>query len=160
MSMEWLELDQMRIRSSFSSFHCHFTVYSSFNTHSVSRMRLEWVRQSNPPNPLYRGGWGEWIVTLIPHSSYSLNESEMMHLQWKKWRWNYWMRKEWEIFLSDLDFSLPFRFHSFIFDEKKWEKSDPAYKGSENCHFGLNELNFKWRKSGGPRKFFEQRPTP
>ena len=86
-----------------SSFHPHFTVFSSFNTHSlsemsvewvrqsipyssysfnthsVSRMRIECVRQSNPPNPLCRGGWGEWIYALIPHSSYSLNESEMMH---------------------------------------------------------------------------------
>ena len=66
------------------------------------------------------------------------------------------MRKEWEIFLSDLDFSLPFRFHSFIFDEKKWEKSDPAYKGSENCHFGLNELNFNDGKAEGRGNFLNK----
>ena len=65
-----------------SSFHPHFTVFSSFNTHSLSEMSVEWVRQSIPPNPLCRGGWGEWIDALIPNSSYSLNEYGMTRFQW------------------------------------------------------------------------------
>ena len=53
-------------------------------------MKYEWVRQSNPPNPLCRGGWGGWIYALIPHSSYSLNESEMIQQHWIKWHYIIW----------------------------------------------------------------------
>ena len=50
-----------------SSFHSHFAVFSSFNTHSVSGMSVE------------------WIDTLIPNSSFSLNEREMMQQHWIEW---------------------------------------------------------------------------
>ena len=64
-----------------SSFHPHFTVFSSFNTHSLSEMSVEWVRQSIPPNPLCRGGWGEWIDALIPYSSYSFNTHSVSRMR-------------------------------------------------------------------------------
>ena len=68
-----------------SSFHSYLTVFSSFHTHSLSEISVEWVRQSIPPNPLCRGGWGEWIDALIQNSSYTLNESEMMQQHWIEW---------------------------------------------------------------------------
>ena len=64
-----------------SSFHPHFTVFSSFNTHSLSEMSVEWVRQSIPPNPLCRGGWGEWIDAPIPYSSYSFNTHSVSRMR-------------------------------------------------------------------------------
>ena len=75
----------------------HSTLISLFfiiNTHSLSEMSVEWVRQSNPPNPL--------------------------------WQLNYWMRKEWDIFLRDFDFFtlIPGSFHHFWWEKmiKNWSR--------------------------------------
>ena len=48
------------------------------------------MRHLTPPNPLCRGGWGESIDAHIPHSSYSLNESEMIQQHWIKWHYIIW----------------------------------------------------------------------
>ena len=98
MSIEWCNIIQSN-------------AVASFRSHSVCRMSFEWVRQSIPPNPLCRGGWGEWIVALILHSFQIVNEYWMMKKQWNE----SWMRSKknqrgWPLFKK---FPRPSAFPSF-----------------------------------------------
>ena len=65
-----------------TSLHSHFTVFSSFNTHSLSEMSVEWVRQSIPPQPPLQRGLGgmDWRTpsTLILLTEWEWNDAFTM----------------------------------------------------------------------------------